>query len=322
MSNSLTPVRVRHHLSREEDGNAREQISANNSGSSAMHPHISVLLKEVVDLLAVKKGEVVVDATYGGGGHSRALKAHAQIKLIAIDADPAAGQGVVEGNFADLDKILKKAGVEKIDKALFDLGWNKGQLSAGKGFSFMTNEPLLMTYGKKPASGFTAAEIINTWSEKVLADVFFGYGEERYARRIAKAIVERRTLQPITTTIELVEIIRDAVPSVYRRGRLNPATRSFQALRIAVNDELTSIECGLRATWKHLNCGGRIAVISFHSTEDRVVKKIFAQFVKKEDVKEGGRLVVKKPLTPTKAEIVHNPSARSAKLRVIEKVCQ
>jgi 16S rRNA (cytosine1402-N4)-methyltransferase len=322
MSNSLTPVRAQHSLSREEESDAREWDSANYQGAGAKHPHQSVMLKEVVELLAPKKGEVVVDATFGAGGHSRALKAAAKIKLIAIDADPAAGDGVFEANFADLDQVLKKEGVEKINKVLFDLGWNKGQLSAGKGFSFMTNEPLLMTYGKKPASGFTAAEIVNTWSEKVLADVFFGYGEERYARRIAKAIVARRKIQKIERTIELVEIIRDAVPPAYRHGRLNPATRSFQALRIAVNDELKCIERGLESAWKHLNCGGRIAVITFHSTEDRVVKKIFAQFVKKEDAKMHGVLIVKKPLTPTKAEIINNPSARSAKLRIIEKICK
>lgn len=306
-------------------------MSVSHSGT---HPHMSVMLKEVVEKLAVKKGDVVVDATFGAGGHSRALRAAAKIKLIAIDADPAVSKAlgsltpkgelnsqpaVIEGNFADLGAILKKEGVEKIDKALFDLGWNKGQLASGRGFSFMSNEPLSMSYGAKPASGFTAAEIVNTWSEKVLADVLFGYGEERYARRIAKAIALRRKIQKIETTIELVEIIRDAVPGAYRHGRLNPATKSFQALRIAVNDELTSIEKGVRAAWHALNPGGRIAVISFHSTEDRVVKKLFAQFVKG-DAKKTGKLILKKPLTPTKAEIINNPPSRSAKLRVIEKL--
>lgn len=272
---------------------------------------------EVVEYMAPQKGEVVVDATFGAGGHAKALKAAAHITLIALDADPAAGAGVIEGNFADLDRILKKENISKIDKALFDLGWNKGQLTSGRGFSFLSNEPLNMSYGTRPASGFTAAEIVNHWSEKVLADVLFGYGEERYARRIAKAIVARRAKQPIATTIELVEIIRDAVPSAYRHGKLNPATRSFQALRIAVNDELKAIEKGVTAAWKHLNCGGRIVVISFHSTEDRVVKQLFAKLAK-----ESGKLIVKKPLTPGKTEINNNPSARSAKLRVIEKVCQ
>lgn len=319
MNDSLTPVRVRHSLSREEESGSREQISASHSGAGT-HPHVSVMLQEVLKLLAVKKGEVVVDATYGAGGHSRALAAAAKIKLIAIDADSAVAAlhpGVTVANFAGLDAVLKKEGIEKIDKALFDLGWNRGQLSSGRGFSFMTDEPLNMSYGTKPASGFTAAEIVNTWSEKVLADVFFGYGEEHYARRIARAIVARRAHQSITTTIELVEIIRDAVPPAYRRGKLNPATRSFQALRIAVNDELKSIERGLESAWRHLSCGGRIAVITFHSTEDRVVKKLFAAYAKKQ-----GKLVVKKPLTPSREEIRKNPSARSAKLRAIEKVCQ
>src|SRR5262249_34667026 len=155
-------------------------------------------------------GEVVVDATYGAGGHTRALKAAAKIKLIAVDADPAAGESVVEGNFGDLKKILTKLGVPEISKVLFDLGWNRGQLSSGRGFSFMYDEPLNMSYSKKPRSGFTAAEILNEWSEETLADVLFGYGEERYARHIAKKIVERRALQPFATTFELVELVKDA----------------------------------------------------------------------------------------------------------------
>lgn len=313
MTHSLTPVRVRHSLHREEGSDVREQMSQRESKQL----HVSVLLKEVVQYLDPKKGEVVVDATFGAGGHSRALKAAARIHLIAIDADPAAGAGVIVANFADLASVLQREGVKEIHKAVFDLGWNKGQLSSGRGFSFMTDEPLSMSYGKNPASGFTAGEIVNNWSEKVLADVFFGYGEERYARRIAKAIVERRKVAPIKSTIELVEIIRDAVPGSYRHGKVNPATKTFQALRIAVNDELGVIEKGLRAAWKHLAPGGRIAVITFHSIEDRVVKKLFAELAKKE-----GRLIVKKPVTPTRSEIIHNPSARSAKLRVIEKICQ
>ncbi len=322
MTNSLTPVRVQHHLSREEDGNVREQMSK--SAAKGAHPHVSVLQKEVVELLAPKKGEVVVDATYGAGGHSKALAAEAKIQLISIDADKvvvAANEGkVIEGNFSNLDSILKKEGVSKIDKIVFDLGWNKGQLADGRGFSFMSDEPLNMSYGSKPASGFTAAEVVNTWSEKVLADVFFGYGEERYARRIAKAIVERRALKPIETTIELVEIIRDAVPAAYRHGRINPATRSFQALRIAVNDELKAVEKGIASAWKHLNVGGRVAVITFHSIEDRVVKRAFAELAKKTNGRQEGKLIVKKPVVPSKAEMSRNPSARSAKLRVIEKI--
>jgi 16S rRNA (cytosine1402-N4)-methyltransferase len=247
------------------------------------------------------------------------------VTLIAIDADPAAVLAtqkrlpharVIEGNFGDLGHILKKEKIETVDKVLFDLGWNMTQLTAGRGFSFLTDEPLNMSYGTNPASGFTAAEIVNTWSEKVLADVFFGYGEERYARRIAKAIIERRKIKKIETTIELVEILQDAVPPAYRHGRLHPATRSFQALRIAVNDELKSLEKGLESAWNILTPCGRIAVITFHSIEDRIVKRMFASYAKK-----GGHLIFKKPVTATREEIAHNPSARSAKLRVIEKIC-
>ncbi len=280
--------------------------------------HYSVMPREVVAALAVQKGEVVVDATFGQGGHSKALKAEAKIKLVALDADPMAGEGVVEANFGDLKEVMAKLGVTAIDKIVFDLGWNKGQLMSGRGFSFMHDEPLVMSYSESPRSGFTAAEILNTFTEKALADIFFGYGEERYARRVAKAIVERRKTKPFETTLELVEVIKDAVPAAYRRGRLHPATKSFQALRIAVNNELGVIEQGLNAAWQLLSCGGRIAVITFHSIEDRLVKRTFAAFVKG----GGGRLLYKKPLIPSQREVKENPASRSAKLRAIEKLCQ
>ncbi len=273
---------------------------------------------EVLKALAVQSGEVVVDATYGQGGHSSLLKKEARIKLISIDADPAAG--VITGNFADLGQIAAQLGITEINKALFDLGWNRGQLSAGRGFSFMTDEPLLMSYGDTPRSGFTAAEILNTFTEKALADIFFGYGEERYARRIAAAVAQRRKTQPFSTTLELVEVIKDAVPAAYRRGKIHPATRAFQALRIAVNDELGAIEQGLGAAWHLLACGGRIAVITFHSIEDRLVKQTFAKWAK-EGGKHAGKLLYKKPLIPSAAEVKQNPASRSAKLRAIEKIC-
>lgn len=286
--------------------------------------HVSVMPHEVVRALDVHKGEVVLDATYGQGGHSALLKKQAKIKLVALDADPAAlqhssGQAVINANFGDLAGVAEKLGITEIDKALFDLGWNRGQLSAGRGFSFMTDEPLVMSYSERPRSGFTAAEILNTFTEKALADIFFGYGEERYARRIASAVVLRRATKPFETTMEFVEVIKDAVPAAYRRGRIHPATRSFQGLRIAVNDELGVIEQGLGAAWQLLSCGGRIAVITFHSIEDRVVKRMFAGLAK--NSKEA-RLIYKKPLAPTAAEVKANPAARSAKLRVIEKICQ
>lgn len=287
-----------------------------------------MLLKEAVEILDLKKGDIVVDATAGRGGHAEALAKGAGVRLIALDADPdavAAAQArlkrfasrakVLEANFRDLPAVIKREGVKKIDKALFDLGWNMTQLSSGRGFSFMYDEPLVMSYGAKPASGFTAAEILNTWSEKTLADVLFGYGEERYARPIARAIAARRDIQPIRSTLELAEIVRDAVPARYRRGKLNPATKTFQALRIAVNDELGSIERGVRGAWDALSPGGRIAVITFHSIEDRAVKQLFRSLAKEENAE----LLVKKPIVPGRAEITSNPSSRSAKLRAVQK---
>ncbi|MCX6820209.1 MAG: 16S rRNA (cytosine(1402)-N(4))-methyltransferase RsmH [Candidatus Adlerbacteria bacterium] len=324
-AHSFTSVRVRSSLLREEGSSAREQKQGKVDPASA---HTSVMLEEVLQYLDVKKGEQVLDATAGQGGHCYAiLKNTPGSRVLALDADPVsvdlAGKRlapfgeraqVVEANFGDIEKVIKKQGIKTIDKALFDLGWNSGQLGLGRGFSFLVDEPLDMSYGTQSASSFTAAEALNEWEEETLANVFYGYGEERYARRIAKAIVERRETKPFATTLELVEVVRDSTPSAYHRGRLHFATRTFQGLRMAVNDELGVINRGVTSTWEHLSPGGRIAVITFHSIEDRAVKRLFADFVK-----GGGRLVFKKPLVPSRAEVVANPRARSAKLRVIEK---
>ncbi|TSC69563.1 MAG: 16S rRNA (cytosine1402-N4)-methyltransferase [Parcubacteria group bacterium Gr01-1014_56] len=316
---TLASVRAKPRLRREEGETEHERKSG--------PEHISVMTKEALKLLDPKEGDLVVDATLGLGGHSEVILGVRGVTLIALDADEEAvlsGQEklrhfgkravVINANFRDIKKVLRKEGVTKIDKALFDLGWNKGQLLSGRGFSFLSDEPLNMSYGKKPASGFSAAEILNTWEEKVLADVLFGYGEETYARRIAKAIVARRKIKPFETTIELVEVVRDSVPPRYRHSRLNPATKTFQALRIAVNDELGVIEKSLEAAWKMLTPGGRIVVISFHSIEDRLVKRTFAALTKK-----GAVLLTKKPLIAERQEVIANPSARSAKMRGIEK---
>lgn len=317
----LTSAGVRNRLSREEGGFARQQKLGKVS-------HQSVMPKEVLEYLDVQPGELVVDATAGEGGHSyEILKHQPKAQVLALDADPAAvlrareclepfgtRAEVVEANFNELKKVLARKGIKKINKALFDLGWNSGQLASGRGFSFLTDEPLNMSYGKKPASGFTAAEALNEWDEETLANVFYGYGEERYARRIAKAVVARREIQPIATTFELIEIVRDSTPRPYHKGRIHFATRAFQALRMAVNDELGVINAGVTAAWEHLAPGGRIAVITFHSIEDRAVKRLFADFTK-----HGGRLAFKKPLIPARTEIISNPRARSAKLRVIER---
>jgi 16S rRNA (cytosine1402-N4)-methyltransferase len=278
----------------------------------------------------VQKDDIVVDATLGGGGHAVEL-----VKglggnglFIGFDADADAiprTQKVLEGchipihlinaNFRHLAGELHKLNIRRITKVLFDLGWSSYQLDSGRGFSFLKDEPLRMTYAKED-SALTAEVVVNTWSESSLADVIYGFGEERYARRIAKAIVTHRVKTPFKTSRELAEVIYATVPPVYRKGRLHPATRTFQALRIAVNDELGALSEGLRAARELLEDGGRIAVISFHSIEDRIVKQTFVKWEK-----EGsGHRVTKKPITPTPEEIDRNPHARSAKLRVIEKI--
>ena len=311
------PVKAR--LPREEDAHPQELVE-----------HTSVLVEEVLQGLDIHADELVLDATVGRGGHSNVILSSTKAKVLALDADRESIAATreklakfgdrfvaVEGNFGDVEKILRMQGVKEVNKALFDLGWNSTQLTSGRGFSFLHDEKLSMSYGKKPASGFTAKEILNQWDEKTLADVFYGYGEEQYARGIAKAIVERRAFEPIETTVELAELVRDSVPAGYRHGRIHPATKTFQALRIAVNDELGVLERGLQGVWKHLSCEGRIAVITFHSIEDRVVKHLFQGFVKD----GSARLINKKPLVSNRSEIIHNPRARSAKLRVIEKIC-
>ena len=297
--------------------------------SSAVNTeHQSVMLPEVLALLALRDGDTVLDATAGAGGHAGAILQAANVRVFALDADKSAvlrvgarltpfgdRAEVIEGNFSDAKHLLAKAGVTQIDKALFDLGWNRGQLFSGRGFSLMQSDPLLMSYGTVPASGATAREIVNEWSEATLADIFFGYGEERYARRIAREIVATRETLPIETTEQLVDVIGRAVPAVYRRGRLHFATKSFQALRIAVNDELGVIDRGVRAAWSLLSPGGRIVIITFHSIEDRAVKRLFAAFAKSGE----GIPVTKKPIPASREESLKNPSARSAKVRCIEK---
>lgn len=333
MTRSLTPVRVHKHSNiREEGASLRERKSGVPESPREKREHTSVMVGEVLELLHPQDGDIVVDVTAGSGGHSEAILKQAKVSLIAIDADPDAVERtsarlekfrsrgsdvkVIEGNFGELDHLLSSHHGKQVDKILFDLGWNMEQLSSGRGFSFMYDEPLDMRYGAKAASGFTAAEILNTWEEKAIADALFGYGEERYARRIARAVVARREMMPIETTLEFVEIIKDSVPPLYRHGKTHPATRSFQALRIAVNDELGVLERGLHAGWKHVRKNGRIAVISFHSIEDRLVKRYFADLAKRGE----GKLLSKKPQIANREEVISNRPSRSAKLRGIEKI--
>lgn len=290
--------------------------------------HQSVLLHEALDALEVQKSDTVVDATLGGAGHAKALaeKLGSEGICIGIDADADAierAKSALAGiharsiflhtNFRHLKAEIQSRDIEGIDKALFDLGWSSFQLTAGRGFSFLSEEPLGMAYDKE--QGLTAETIVNEWEESSIADVLFGWGEERYARRIARAIVEARERRPLRTARELAEVIKGAVPPAYRYGRIHPATKTFQALRIAVNDELGALEEGMRGAWEMLRPQGRIAIITFHSLEDRIVKRQFLAWER-----EGaGVRITKKPLLPTEEELRDNPRARSAKLRVIEK---
>ena len=292
--------------------------------------HITVLPKEAIEALALKPEATVVDTTLGSGGHTGAiLKALKGTGLcLSLDVDEVAVNQFIEkyqvaknhrlasGNFRHLDAILKKHAIKEPDAILADLGWRMDQFAdGGKGFSFQSDEPLIMTYGRPEDYPFTAKEIINDWDEAVLADIFYGYGGERYARRIAKAITEARKKAVIETTGQLATIINQALPTVYRRSKLNPATKSFQGLRMAVNDELSSLEALIKISVAHLRIGGRLAIITFNSTEDRLVKNAFRNYSQEQQA----LLITKKPITPTEEEVATNPRARSAKLRVLEK---
>jgi 16S rRNA (cytosine1402-N4)-methyltransferase len=293
--------------------------------------HDSVLMSEVLEALDIQPADVVVDGTLGGAGHFGRILSQlgAEGVLVGIDADrEAIGRAqavldadarkklptvhIVHDNFRNLTSILSSLNIEAIDKVLFDLGWSGFQIASPRGFSFQNDEPLLMSYGEE---GETAASIVNSSSEKELADIIFVYGEERFARSIAHAIVSARAKGRLLTTGALVEAILAGTPRAYHKGKTHPATKTFQALRIAVNDELGALKQGLASALEALRPGGRIAVISFHSIEDRIVKEIL-RFA----VEEGlGTLVAKKPIVPSRTELLANRRARSAKLRVFER---
>lgn len=291
--------------------------------------HIPVLLQETLEDLALNPTDVVVDATAGGGGHAKAIANILNDRgvLVALDQDEDALMRVtqalhdvaprvytIQSNFADMRHALTHAGISQIDKILFDLGLSTNQLElSGRGFSFKRDEPLLMTMNKQGA--LTAYEIVNSYEETELARYIFEYGEERYSRRIAKALVEARKKKTIETSKELADIVFHSVPRGYQTGRIHPATRTFQALRMVVNDELQVLTHALHEAWDLLAPHGRITVISFHSLEDRIVKQYFASLVR-EDVAE---LPHRKPLTASPDEIKINPKSRSAKLRTIIK---
>lgn len=295
--------------------------------------HISVLLNEVIAGLDIKEDDVFFDGTINGGGHSMTVydKLGPKGVLIGTDLDEAAlekaGEKLRGGNakvilkqssFRNLDTVLGETGNTAVNKILLDLGLSSNQFEeSGRGFSFQKDEPLLMTFKKTPgASDLTAYKILNEWDEENLAQIIESYGEERFAKKISHAIVFSREKKEIKTTSELVSIIKEAVPQKYQHGRIHPATKTFQALRITANDEIESLREGLRKGFEHLTTGGRMAVISFHSIEDRIIKNFF-----RERAKEGkGRLINKKPITPTEGELSENPRSRSAKLRIVEKV--
>jgi 16S rRNA (cytosine1402-N4)-methyltransferase len=263
--------------------------------------HIPVLLHESITALDIHDGEIVVDGTFGGGGHSKAiLEFNKNIKLIAVDLDEDAKERFeksfkgtkaifIHDNYKNAEAILEKSGQTIVNKVLLDIGTSSFQLDQdSRGFSFQSDSPLHMTLSKEGShTGFNAFDIVNEWDEASIADIIFYYGQDSFARVIAKAIVKARALKPIKTSKELADII---ALTIKRKGRLHPATKTFQALRIAVNDELTVLKEALSAWWKHLAPNGRIVVISFHSLEDRIVKQwMIAQ-------EEPKRVITKKPL--------------------------
>lgn len=292
--------------------------------------HIPVLLHESIDGLNLKPGDVVLDATFGGGGHSAAIaeKIGPTGTLVMMDVDPEAFSRIATsglskfpcrklpllGNFRNARKILSDHGLLQVNAVLFDLGVSSYHFeTSGRGFSFRKDEPLLMTMGL--ASGQTASTLVNEASQAELATIFREYGEEEHADLIAEAIVIRRELGPIATSMELADLISDTVPGWYRNRRIHPATKTFQALRIAVNDEFGAIRDGLAGAWTMLAVGGRMAVITFHSLEDRIVKQI----VKEWAAQGSGNLITKHVIPPSREETLKNPRSRSAKLRIIEK---
>jgi 16S rRNA (cytosine1402-N4)-methyltransferase len=325
-----------------------------------MTVHKPVLLKETIELLNIKKGMTVVDATLGGGGHSEAILKEIgnEGKLIAIDLDIQAIEKFAEilndkiqisnqfqslnskikkfdnvylanGNFADLENILSEIEVEKVDAILADLGWSSDQVENPEyGMSFMKEAELDMRLNQ--SQELTAKKIVNEYSQKELEKIIREYGEEKLWKGIARKIIEYRKDKNIETTIELAEIIRNATPQKFQHGKIHPATRTFQALRIETNRELESLEKFIPVAIEKLSSKGRLAIITFHSLEDRIVKNIFRENARgcicPADFPQCvcGKvpkinLINKKPINPTPGEVVGNPRARSAKLRVCEK---
>ncbi|MDZ7726148.1 MAG: 16S rRNA (cytosine(1402)-N(4))-methyltransferase RsmH [Candidatus Campbellbacteria bacterium] len=291
--------------------------------------HKTVLLHETIDGLDFHPGDTFLDGTFNDGGHSvEVCKTHqGSVRIIGIDLDSDALSRarevflekpcritLHEENFKNLDTVLDEEDIEEVDAILFDLGFSSVQLEeSGRGFSFLRDEPLKMTLSKEE-SGLTAKEIVNEWDQEHIESIIRHYGEERRAKKIAEKIVEARSEKPITSTKELAEIISEATGK--RKSKIHPATKTFQALRITVNDEIESLKTGLEKGFERLSPDGRFAVISFHSLEDRIVKRFF-----RNKHREGLALnLTKKPITPTPEEIQNNRRSRSAKLRIIKKL--
>lgn len=291
--------------------------------------HIPVLVDEVINLLDLKPGDTVIDATVGDGGHAKKILEHISPGgfLLGIDRDPEAATftheklssnqqqnqfAIRRGSYRGLDDILQSVGYNRADGILFDLGLSSRQLAGRRGFSFKETAPLDMRFD--PESEVTAEEIVNSYPKDKLADILWQFGEERASRRIAETIFKARQKKRITTTTELADIVSDVKGG--RKGKIHPATQTFQALRIAVNQELDVIAETLPKAIALLNPMGRLAVISYHSLEDRIVKQIFRNLYRQKQI----NLITKKPIRATRFEILNNPRARSAKLRVIEKI--
>jgi 16S rRNA (cytosine1402-N4)-methyltransferase len=303
--------------------------------------HTPVLLIPVLKHLEPKDGATYVDATFGAGGYTRAILDAASCRILAIDRDPGAVAGgadlvaayhgrleVRQGRFSELEEIAKDAGLTGVDGIVFDLGVSSMQLDeADRGFSFQADGPLDMRMSRE---GPTAADLVNTLDETELADILFHFGEERKARAIARAIVRARKQEPLTRTLQLARVVSQVLGGRKIDGR-HPATRTFQALRIAVNDELGEVVAGLAAAERLLKPGGRLVVVTFHSLEDRIVKRFLAERAGKtagtsrhlpqaaQHRAESFRIVNQRPVTPDEEEIAANPRARSAKLRAGER---